>query len=475
MVANTLCGMPYFRGPGLATWQLTSSLATSGRHGYVCPMTTEVELEPQIRKRIRPGRLLNVSPSDPSEPLDIAEKRHRERTWPFAMAFSPRRIEFYPTGRGPQPVLYFHGSPGIGDPMVINHQPTIETSLTVIGINRPGYGRSTPIQFRDARSVTRDARVVFDAAVWHPNRKVVLVARSGGSIYALAFAAMYPNLVKEIVLLAPQVPSRYVNGESVIGQNRAAGGTDFYDFVKSTQAIAKEIEGNPWALHEFLRKEVRTLQPTGPHPDLVELHVSGLRNEIFAALFRSALVGTNGLGWTSDGLLWQNHARGIDELIANVPRDIPMSVTYGAHDLFSQPAATSRFLDENFPDAGRLELKHHGHLYFGTHMDVVLSCIAEAHTRAVEGRFGPMREMREYAGNWLEIFQDRLYPRLYPSFRSLSTDTSQPMYDPSRTSADWADQVRNGHRHPGHLPLAVREIEEIEHRRHTRALASLVF
>ena len=101
------------------------------------------------------------------------------------------------------PVLVFHGTPGDGSHYGPHVADAKEKGIRLISYDRPGYGGSTPHPGRvvadsqvDVRAIARSLGVER-LAVW---------GVSGGGPYALATAALLPDLVVAAASLASPAP-----------------------------------------------------------------------------------------------------------------------------------------------------------------------------------------------------------------------------------------------------------------------------
>lgn len=90
------------------------------------------------------------------------------------------------------PALYFHGWPSAANEVWPLHAAAKQNGLRLIAINRPGYGRSTPVRLS---SFTSWAEYV-EKLVLHLNLgSIQIIAMSGGTPFGLACAAQLGNKV----------------------------------------------------------------------------------------------------------------------------------------------------------------------------------------------------------------------------------------------------------------------------------------
>jgi pimeloyl-ACP methyl ester carboxylesterase len=94
--------------------------------------------------------------------------------------------------RGQVPVLWCHGGPGSRLEAQALAPIARDAGLRIVGIDRPGYGRSTPRPGRDIASWIPDALAVLDRLEID---RFVAVGISTGGAYALALASISPRVL----------------------------------------------------------------------------------------------------------------------------------------------------------------------------------------------------------------------------------------------------------------------------------------
>lgn len=164
-------------------------------------------------------------------------------------------------GGGPPgaPVLvWHHGSPQTGAPLVPVLQAAAERGIRVLSSARPSYGGSDPLPGRDVASAAADVARIADA--FEVDRFAVMGA-SGGGPHALGCAALLPERVTAAVLLACPAPFTaadfdYFAGMAAPGGMRAASVgrapraafalSDEFDPASFTAADYAALDG-PWS------------------------------------------------------------------------------------------------------------------------------------------------------------------------------------------------------------------------------------
>ena len=106
-----------------------------------------------------------------------------------------------------QPVLFIHGAPGSWDGyMNMLDDSTLQHNFHLISVDRPGYGKSHMKPRKRTYSLEKQAQaIVLALKSNHSGKKVIIVGRSYGAPVAAEIAALYPDLVKKVILLSPAI------------------------------------------------------------------------------------------------------------------------------------------------------------------------------------------------------------------------------------------------------------------------------
>ncbi|QHS15681.1 alpha/beta hydrolase [haloarchaeon 3A1-DGR] len=104
------------------------------------------------------------------------------------------------------PVLFFHGTPGSRLLAGLLEPAATEHGVRLVAHDRPGYGRSDPQPDRTVRDAGANAAAVLDAA---GIETAGLVGFSGGSAHALATAAVHPDRVDRVDVIAGIAPPEF--------------------------------------------------------------------------------------------------------------------------------------------------------------------------------------------------------------------------------------------------------------------------
>ena len=111
------------------------------------------------------------------------------------------------------PVLWCHGGPGSRlEPQALA-PAAARAGFRVIGIDRPGYGRSTPLPGRSIADWVHDGLAVADALhIVH----LIAVGASTGGAYALALAAIAPERIRAVIACCALTDMRWREGKALM-------------------------------------------------------------------------------------------------------------------------------------------------------------------------------------------------------------------------------------------------------------------
>lgn len=118
-----------------------------------------------------------------------------------------RHVAVHQLARGDGPtIVHLHIAPGSGN---LDPDPEISRArdITLLGIDRPGYGGSDPVAddtWASVAGAADDAAAVLDAA---GTQRAGIVGWSAGGRVALALAARRPDLVDRVVVLGTPAPN----------------------------------------------------------------------------------------------------------------------------------------------------------------------------------------------------------------------------------------------------------------------------
>lgn len=113
------------------------------------------------------------------------------------------------------PVIWCHGGPGSRlDPVHLDVEAT-GADLLLVGIDRPGYGKSTPLPGRTIAGWVPDALAVAGEL---GKDKFLAMGVSTGGAYALALAALVPDRVLGVVACCSMTDMRWQEARSTMSR-----------------------------------------------------------------------------------------------------------------------------------------------------------------------------------------------------------------------------------------------------------------
>lgn len=132
------------------------------------------------------------------------------------------------------PVLWCHGGPGSRlEPGGFLSIASDSIPMRVIGIDRPGYGRSTPQPDRTIAGWVPEGLAVADAVGLD---RFVAVGVSTGGAYALALASLAPERVRGVVTCCALTDMRWAEGRAMVN---GPGTGDVWDAPDRETAMAR--------------------------------------------------------------------------------------------------------------------------------------------------------------------------------------------------------------------------------------------
>ena len=132
-----------------------------------------------------------------------------------------------PDGR---PLIWLHGTPGARRQIPQEARAlAVDLGLRIIGIDRPGIGHSTPHRYPSVAAFTDDLRVVAECL---GVARTTVIGMSGGGPYALAAAALLPDVVVGVGVLGGVAPTV---GPDAIDGGAVSFGAHFVPLIRHAQ------------------------------------------------------------------------------------------------------------------------------------------------------------------------------------------------------------------------------------------------
>jgi pimeloyl-ACP methyl ester carboxylesterase len=247
-------------------------------------------------------------------------------------------------------VVFCHGAPGAG-PFDPDPRLTHANNVTLLSVDRPGYGRSDPVGrggWATVASAADDIAAVIDSL---GAGRVGVVGWSAGGRVALALAARRPDLVGRVVVAATPAPVEEIPW--IDPAQRAE--------LERLRALPPEL------VHRELEVRLGSLLPEDPFSgdalwllaavtsDEPALGASGARERLGEMLRTAFAQGTTGLAADIAGYCLQPWGFEPDAVEATT------LLLYGTHDPLAGPAH-GRWWRDRLPDAQLEIVPDAGHL-----------------------------------------------------------------------------------------------------------------
>jgi len=285
-----------------------------------------------------------------------------------------RTQALWPSNDGERLVVFCHSAPGAGnfdpDPVL-----TRERAVTLLSVDRPGYGRSSAPpagRWATVAAAADDLATVLESI--HVERAGVVGWSAGGRI-ALALAARRPDLVDRVVVVATPAPDEEVPW--IAPEERAA--------LRRLAGLPPEVA------HAELAKRLASLVPADPFSDdalwllaaegtsdKAALRSPGVRNRLGEMLRAAFAQGASGLAADIAGYCLQPWDFDPDAVEAET------LLLYGSRDPLAGPKH-ARWWRERLPNARLEQAPDAGHLVLIQMWSRALSFLAPERVGVVAG------------------------------------------------------------------------------------------
>jgi pimeloyl-ACP methyl ester carboxylesterase len=263
---------------------------------------------------------------------------------------SRRRVAVHRTApRRERTVVLCHSAPGAGifDPDPVE---TERSNVTLLSVDRPGYGGSDPVaggQWASVASAADDLAAVLDSL---GVERVGVAGWSAGGRVALALAARRPDLVDRVAVIATPAPDEEVP----------------WIAPEQREELGRLRDCAPEEAHAELGERLGSLLPADPFstealwllaagvPDEAALRVDGVQARLGEMLGAAFVQGARGLAADIAGYCLQPWGFEPEEVKAET------LLLFGSHDPIAGPRH-GRWWRARLPDA-RLQVAAAGHL-----------------------------------------------------------------------------------------------------------------
>jgi pimeloyl-ACP methyl ester carboxylesterase len=162
-----------------------------------------------------------------------------------------RRLHYYDTSAGEVEdrlaVFWHHGTPNIGAPPEPLFEAAGQRGIRWVSYDRPGYGGSTPYPGRNVASAAADVASIADAIGLE---RFAVMGHSGGSMHALACAALLPERVLGAVCVSALAPFN-AEGLDWFAHMAAAGVAELRAAAAGRAALASLLASTDFDSEQF--------------------------------------------------------------------------------------------------------------------------------------------------------------------------------------------------------------------------------
>jgi pimeloyl-ACP methyl ester carboxylesterase len=264
-----------------------------------------------------------------------------------------------------KPVFWLHGTPGSRIVPVL----TIPVGINLIAYDRPGYGFSTRKEGRTIADAAEDVKAIADEL---GIETFTVVGSSGGGGPALACAALLPDRVEEVVVIAGPAPP---NAE---GLDWDKGMMEF-----NVQAFTNAAtESGHTQLMIDLQEQMEVLQNDPARfmkdPNITDADKERIEHHMPNTIASNTERYRQGVvGWFDDILATRYRMWGFD--LSDIT--VPVSIFHGEKDE-AVPVSHATWLANHLPEA-KVTLKiapNKPHYYTQTALSEVLTRVASSHS-----------------------------------------------------------------------------------------------
>ncbi|MGI8879071.1 MAG: alpha/beta fold hydrolase [Jatrophihabitans sp.] len=238
-----------------------------------------------------------------------------------------------------------HGTPGCRLNRPVDMRTWTGSGFSVVTMDRPGYGLSSPWPGRSVADIADDAAAVMDHLGYE---RFAVRGGSGGGPHALACAARLPHRVLAAEVVSGGAPLTAEEIDQQVEQNRES----FRALAAGRDALVDRFES------------IRSRVLADAHASFDELHadapasdrrITAAQRERYAETMSEAL--TQGVGgWLEDMLAIHQRPWGVD--LGAI--QCPVAMWHGTDDL-NVPVSAARRLAAAIPTASFHELPGVGH------------------------------------------------------------------------------------------------------------------
>jgi len=257
------------------------------------------------------------------------------------------------------PVLFFHGFGASKQAIPHDTSTLFEKGVRLIAIDRPGTGGSSIKENFTIQDFARDVDFLIQEKKY---KTVSLFGWSAGGLYALSYAALFPEKIKNIALVSSAIPLNDKNASLFLPSNwKVVIFTNKYLPFFSKRFLRKQAQGfiqNPDKFFKALLSQMRGTDKKMAADPVLKIQ-----------LLKSA---TEGYAHEGMGIFYDTTALCKSVYSSLDTINVPVTIWQGAEDII-WTIKTSGYLKDNIKNSTLKIVKGAGHLLYFSEWEAILS------------------------------------------------------------------------------------------------------
>ena len=259
------------------------------------------------------------------------------------------------------PAFYCHGGPGSRNSVKGNSDKDNENLIRFIGVDRPGYGNTSPLPGRTINDWTDDLLLIAE----HLNiEKFYMIGVSTGGSYSLATAARFPDRVLGVLVCCGMSDMRWASS------NANMPGVEQYVGLSREEAYQKAVQDMGEDGSRMLSNDEKTGNSNLSAPDLAYIQ----KPENIERFIDNATFAQGVTGYADDRLADCSDQGWSSFEVNNV--SCPVNIIHGEVDTIV-PVAHAEHTAEIVNDSELKIYPDHGHLSISEEINLNLQALIE--------------------------------------------------------------------------------------------------
>ena len=259
------------------------------------------------------------------------------------------------------PAFYCHGGPGSRNSVKGNSDKDNENLIRFIGVDRPGYGNTSPLPGRTINDWTDDLLLIAE----HLNiEKFYMIGVSTGGSYSLATAARFPDRVLGVLVCCGMSDMRWASS------NANMPGVEQYVGLSREEAYQKAVQDMGEDGSRMLSNDEKTGNSNLSAPDLAYIQ----KPENIERFIDNATFAQGVTGYADDRLADCSDQGWSSFEVNNV--SCPVNIIHGEVDTIV-PVAHAEHTAEIVNDSDLKIYPDHGHLSISEEINLNLKALIE--------------------------------------------------------------------------------------------------